>query len=631
MKNKLIKTIIPFISMITINLGNFFIINNHQIYGNGLNPHIGLLFVSGLLLGPYGSIGAVLGYTVSDYIKGYPIETLLFRLIIGFAVSYLSYKLWYTKFNDDDIYPPRLVNSGNLTKFLGIILITGLIYSVSMDGLLNVINPPIIHMIDYIDIKYFLNYINFSVILGIIGIWIARKLNYFHIPKISSKPPHNLFYKCILIIMIILTIIFSVDGYIFKGQKIYTISAFILLLAIVYIYLTKPITSKFVVPDKTTHEKIMDVFLLITLIIIMGDIVYINFTIDILKFGIVQDQTVWELLLSADMILLIFFIPSGIVLNYIEKKLIKPILSFSKIDGFIHEGEKIKTEGLLDVYSPYISEETEIGKLARSYTDLINYNNHYIENINKIESERERIKTELDISKRIQQSNLPTEPLKNEYYHAYGFSEPAKEVGGDFYDYFEIDDENIAIVIGDASGKGVPAALLATTTQTIIRDQLHNKKDPSKVLYFANNHLCRNNSETMFITLWLGIYNKKTNILNFSNAGHNPPIIEENNNFKLLDIDSGIALGILEEYNFITEEIELPSKIIVYTDGITDAINKNETTYGEERLINCLNNNSNEDIINSILNDVNNFVEDNEQFDDMTILILENNYIQKSQ
>ena len=625
MKNKLIKTIIPFILMITINLGNFFIINNHQIYGNGLNPHIGLLFVSGLLLGPYGSIGAVLGYTVSDYIKGYPIETLLFRLIIGFAVSYLSYKLWYTKFNDDDIYPPRLVNSGNLTKFLGIILITGLIYSISMDGLLKVINPPIVHMIDHIDIKYFLNYINFSAIFGIIGIWIARKLNYFHIPKISSKPPHNLFYKRILIIMIILTIIFTVDEYIFKGQRIYTISAFILLLTIVFIYLTKPVTSKFVVPDKTTHEKIMDFFLLITLIIILGAIVYINSTIDVLEFDIIQDQTVWELLRGADIIVLIFFIPSGIVLNYIEKKLIKPIRSFSKIDGFIHEGEKIKTEGLLDVYSPYISEETEIGKLARSYTNLINYNNHYIENMNKIESERERIKTELDISKRIQQSNLPTESIENEYYHAYGFSEPAKEVGGDFYDYFEVDDENIAIVIGDASGKGVPAALLATTTQTIIRDQLHDKKDPDKVLYFANNHLCRNNSETMFITLWLGIYNKKTNILSFANAGHNPPIIEKNNKFEFLDVENGITLGIFEEYNFITEEIELPSKIIIYTDGITDAINKNEKMYGEERLLNCLNNNSKKDIINTILNDVTNFVEDNDQFDDMTLLILENN------
>ena len=145
----------------------------------------------------------------------------------------------------------------------------------------------------------------------------------------------------------------------------------------------------------------------------MGAIVYINSTIDVLEFDIIQDQTVWELPLSADIIVLIFFIPSGIVLNSIEKKLIKPIRSFSKIDGFIHEREKIKTEGLLDVYSPHISEETEIGKLALSYTNLINYNNHYIENMNKIESERERIKTELDISKRIQQSNLPTKPLKN--------------------------------------------------------------------------------------------------------------------------------------------------------------------------------------------------------------------------
>ena len=611
--------------MVTINLGNFFIINNHQIYGNGLNPHIGLLFVSGLLFGPYGSIGAVLGYVSSDFIKGYSVETLLFRFIIGFGVSYLAYKLWYTKFSDDDIYPPRLVNSMNLAKFLGIILITGLIYSISMDGILRVIRPDILNMIEAIDIRYFLNYINFSIIFGIVGIWIARKFNYFHIPKISSKPAHNQFYRIVRVLLIILTIIFTVDGYLFEEPQMFIIVAFILLLGIVFIYLIKPITSRIVIPDKTTHEKIMDVFLLITLIIILGAIVYINSTTNVMNFDSMQDQTVWEILLGADIVLLIFFIPSGIVLNYIEKKLINPILSFSKIDGFIHEGEKIKTEGLLDVYSPYVDEETEIGKLARSYTNLINYNNHYIENIDKIESERERIKTELDISKRIQQSNLPTEPIENEYYHAYGFSEPAKEVGGDFYDYFEIDDENLAIVIGDASGKGVPAALLTTTTQTLIRDQLYNEKDPDKVLYSVNNHLCQNNSETMFVTLWLGIYNKQTNILTFSNAGHNPPIIEKNNNFEFLDVDEGIVLGILEDYEFITQEIDFPSKIILYTDGITDAMNKNDKMYSEKRLMDCLKNNSNENIINTILNDVKNFTEDNEQFDDMTMLILENN------
>ena len=608
--------------MVIVNLGNFFIINGQQIYGNGLNPHIGLLFVSGLLFGSYGSLGAVLGTISSDLIKGYPSSTFLYRFIISFGVSYLSYKLWYSQ---DDIYPPRLVNSRNVGKFLGIIILTGLIYSISMDGLLSVMRPSLISSMDYILMKYFLNYVNFSLIFGIIGIWIARELNYFHIPKVRTRNPHNLFYKIIHLLMVILTFVFLVDGYFISQNKIYMMFTLIFLFIVVFIYLTKPVTSKIVIPDRTTHERIMDIFLLITIIIILAAIVYINATVNVGEFNPLRDQTVWKILLSADIISLIFFIPSGIVLNYIEKKLINPILSFSKIDGFIHEGEKIKTEGLLDIYSPYTGDENEIGKLARSYTNLINYNNHYIENIDKIERESERIKTELDISRRIQQSNLPVGALKNEYYQVYGFSEPAKEVGGDFYDYFEIDDENLAIVIGDASGKGVPAALLTTTTQTLIKDQLYNQKDPAKVLSIVNNQLCKHNSETMFISLWLGIYNKQTNIMTFCNAGHNPPIIEKNNKFEFLNVDENLVLGILEDFNYITQEIEFPSKIILYTDGITDATDKINEMYGEKRLIECLGKSSDENTINTILNDVNKFTEDNEQFDDMTILILEKN------
>ena len=623
MKDKVIKTAVPFILMVIVNLGNFFIINNHQIFGNGLNPHIGLLFVSGLLFGPYGSIGAVLGSITSDLFKGYPIETLLLRLIIGFGVSYLSYKLWYTKFNDDDIYPPRLVNSLNLAKFLGIILITGLIFSISMEGLLRVIRPDLITMIDHIDIKYFLNYINFSLIFGIIGIWIARKFNCFHIPKKSLKLPHNKFYKILCILMIALSIAFAVDGYMIKEDSSLIIFLFVLLLGIVFIYLTKPITSRVVIPDKTTHEKIMDVFLLVTLIIVLSAIAYINVTMNIF-FDPLHNRAVWELLLIADIILLIFLIPSGIVLGYIERNLINPILSFSKIDGIIHEGEKIKTEELLYVYQPYTDEDSEVGKLARSYTNLITYNNQYIENIDRIEREQEKIRTELEISKRIQQSNLPTEDVEDEHCHAYGFSQPAKEVGGDFYDYFEIDDENIAIVIGDASGKGIPAALLTATTQTLIRDKVYNQKDPAKVLFGVNDNLCQNNSETMFVTLWLGIYNRKTNILNFANAGHNPPIIKNGDEFEFLEVDEGIVLGILEDYEFVTQAIDLPEKIILYTDGITDAVNEDEENYGDERLMECLKNSPGENIIKAILDDVNEFTEDNGQFDDMTILILEN-------
>ena len=623
MRDKLIKTSIPFILFVTVNLGNFFFINNHQIYGNGLNPHMGLLFVSGLLFGAYGAIGACLGNILCNFIEGYPIDTILFRTVINFGVSYLSFKLWYTKFNSDDVHPPRLVNSMELSKFIGIIMITGLIFSISMEGLLRIIRPDLILMISNIDIKYLLNYINFSVIFGIIGIWIARKLKFFHIPKISSRQPHNQFYKIICALMIIFTILFTIDGYLIDEDQNLIILLFFLLLGIVYIYLTKPITSRIVIPETTTHERIMDVFLLITMIIILISIIYINFTTGSLDFNPLNNHAVWEVLLTADIIVLIFFIPSGIVLNYIERKLIKPILSFSKIDGVIHEGEKIKTEELLDVYSPYIGEESEVGKLARSYTDLITYNNTYIENIDKIERERERIKTELDISKRIQQSNLPTEAIENNDCHAYGFSQPAKEVCGDFYDYFEIDDDNLVIVIGDASGKGVPAALLTTTTQTLIRDKFYYQKDPAKVLWMVNNTLCQHNSESMFVTLWLGVYNKRTNMISFSNAGHNPPIIEKNGEFEFLKVDEGIVLGILEDYDFITQEIEFPSKIILYTDGITEAINENKEGYSEKRLVKCLETSSGENIIEKVLNDVAEFTEGCEQFDDMTLLILE--------
>ena len=113
-------------------------------------------------------------------------------------------------------------------------------------------------------------------------------------------------------------------------------------------------------------------------------------------------------------------------------------------------------------------QKNEIGTLARSYTELINHNNHYIENIHEIEGEKERIKTELDIATKIQAANLPTEAIIHDDYTVNGYSQPAKEVGGDFFDYYMIDEDNLAIVIGDVSGKGVPAAILSMISQVMI-------------------------------------------------------------------------------------------------------------------------------------------------------------------
>ena len=330
-----------------------------------------------------------------------------------------------------------------------------------------------------------------------------------------------------------------------------------------------------------------------------------------------------SMILIMDILLLIFFIPSLAVLRYIEIKVIEPIVSFSKIKSSIRENEKIDSERLLNIYSRYINKDTEIGTLARSYTDLINYNNSYIENIHKIESEKERINAELDIATKIQASALPTEKIENNDFIVNGYSHPAKEVGGDFFDYYMLDENNLAIVIGDVSDKGVPAALVAMTTQKTIKQILKHEHNPSKVLYQINNELCENNPESMFLTLWLGIYNKTTKKLIFSNAGHNPPLIKENDEFKYLNIDSEIALGVFEDYDYVLDEINLTNEIILYTDGITDATNKNDKMYGEDRLLNFFNEfESDENPIIPLLNDIHDFTKDAEQYDDMTLLCL---------
>jgi sigma-B regulation protein RsbU (phosphoserine phosphatase) len=152
---------------------------------------------------------------------------------------------------------------------------------------------------------------------------------------------------------------------------------------------------------------------------------------------------------------------------------------------------------------------------------------------------------------------------------------------------------------------------------------LKNTRDPSEILYLLNNQLCENNSESMFITLWIGIYNKTTKQLTFSNAGHNPPLIKENGEFKYLNIDAGLVLGIMEDFDFVREEITLREQIVLFTDGITDASNTKNEMYGEDKLLNFFNKfKSDKGPIMPLLSDIHEFTRDAEQFDDMTVLYL---------
>ena len=616
--------------MLIFNLGSYYFMMGEN-FGEGFSPHVGLLAISGLLFGPYGAIGSVLGNTLCDLIRGYNPGLTATSEIVSLGVSLLAYKLWYEPIKSrPQANPPRLNNTSNILLFFGIVITCSLLFALINKKLFYLMHPETISFNMQIGIRYFVNFINSGFLFGIIGILISRRIDFVHVPKKSKKKLNKKLYQAIRIVLAISTLTILITDYYLDISETIIVIEVIVLTSLIFLYTTKPITSNI---SKITFisipEKIMNIFLLaILFIVILGMLISLDQTfikaIDEMILPIDFYEIKLSIMIFIDILLIIFFIPSIAVLKYVAHEVIYPITSFSKIEKFIKKGYKIESKGLKDVYSNYLNKEDEIGMLARSYTDLINFTNEYIENIHEIESEKERIKAELDIAEKIQKSNLPTNSIENEDYTVYGFSKPAKEVGGDFYDHYPIDEDNVALIIGDASGKGVPAALLSTISQTIIRQLLKSETDPSKVLYMLNNQLCENNTECMFVTLWLGIYNNKTKNITFSNAGHNSPLIIENGQFRALKVDSGIVLGIMNDYEFITEKINISKGIIVYTDGITDAKNSNDEFYGENRVIDFLNNHTFENkVITKLLQDIDKFTGTEKQFDDMTLLLLD--------
>ena len=620
MKTKLKQFTISFIILVIVNL----VMSNAIFFEMGIeNSHVGLLYVLGLLFGPYGALGAVLGNVAVDLYNGYTIIEILPSAIISFGVSYLAYKIWYSGFRNKRITKPKLDNIEHLILFLLSIIICGLIYSSAHANLIGIFFS--VEHDEIFFISYFMNFINIAFIFGVIFLWISEKIDFVAIPKTSQKQANKKAYRILFYMLLIVTIISSLLLVLELNMHV-QYAQIILITALLFFYLTKPFNYE-ILPniENTITEKIIRNFLIITLAIAIFGVL-----ISVLSYNTVthfENLNIYiylmPLLIITDVILILFFAPGIVILRYIENKVIKPISSFSEIEGFIQENEKIEAEGLVEVYSKYINEQNEIGTLARSYTDLINHNNHYIENIREIEGEKERINAELDIATKIQASALPTEAIENNDFIVNGYSKPAKEVGGDFFDYYQIDDENLAIIIGDASGKGVPAAILAMITQVIIKQLLKQYRDPSQVLYHLNNLLSEKNSESMFLTLWLGIYNKTTNELIFSNAGHNPPIIKEKGGFKYMKIDSGLVVGIMEDFDYVCERTTLSEEIIIYTDGITDANNEDNEMYGEERLINFFNKiKSDGDPIKPLLDSISDFTQGAKQYDDMTLLYL---------
>jgi sigma-B regulation protein RsbU (phosphoserine phosphatase) len=210
---------------------------------------------------------------------------------------------------------------------------------------------------------------------------------------------------------------------------------------------------------------------------------------------------------------------------------------------------------------------------------------------------------------------------------------PAREVGGDFYDFFFIDDDHLVFLIADVSGKGIPAALFMMTTKTLIKNLAKTGLSADELITQANKQICKTNEQGIFVTVFLSILELSTGKINCINAGHNPPLFKEKNkDFKYYKCTPNLVVGAMENtvYHSFERKIHPGDCIFLYTDGITEAYNKEDEFYGEERLVEFLNttkskNTDIENILLTIKEDVENFAQGEEQADDMTMLILRYN------
>ena len=305
-----------------------------------------------------------------------------------------------------------------------------------------------------------------------------------------------------------------------------------------------------------------------------------------------------------------------------SKDLTNPIISLS------HDVEEI-SGGNLD-YRAKIYDNDEIGDLAKSFNAMAVSLKDYINNLASITAEKERISTELNVATQIQADMLPrifpAFPERKEF-DIYASMNPAKEVGGDFYDFFFIDDKHLALVMADVSGKGVPAALFMVISKTLIKTRALMGGTPSEILYDVNNQLCEGNDAGLFVTVWLGILDIETGKITAANAGHEYPALKrvDNTSFELLKDKHTPAVATIEEIRFKNYEIELnPGDVLfIYTDGVAEATNSSEELYGTDRMIKDLNKYTDAKIDELLINmkkEVDKFTGDAPQFDDITML-----------
>lgn len=340
----------------------------------------------------------------------------------------------------------------------------------------------------------------------------------------------------------------------------------------------------------------------------------------------VRNEIVQSVLQQFLFLLLVLAVATVILFSMLRRKVFDRILHLEEnVKNYASSKDPALSDTILQQKGP----DDELGSLTESFSGMITELTDYMINLEKVTAEKQRIGAELSVATKIQADMLPRIfpefPDVTEF-QLYATMSPAKEVGGDFYDFFKIDESHLAMVIADVSGKGVPAALFMVVAKTLIQNRLRTGGDPATVLCDVNDQLCVGNESNMFVTVWLGVLDLKTGHVVEVNAGHEYPAIRKKGGlYELHRTKHSVALGIMEGMRFKKTEfwMEPGDSIFVYTDGVTEATNGASELFGEQRLLDALNISPDaapEKILPQVREEIDMFVAGAQQFDDITMM-----------
>ncbi|MCL2054815.1 MAG: SpoIIE family protein phosphatase [Oscillospiraceae bacterium] len=346
--------------------------------------------------------------------------------------------------------------------------------------------------------------------------------------------------------------------------------------------------------------------------------------INMLDINITLRTYVITILVGALIIMAIFTL---LAILYFRSNITVPIRELSvNASNFVSKNPNEKLEPIIS--SIKTNDEIEIlgDSIEKMTKDMITY----IENLTAVTAEKERIGAELTVATQIQASMLPCifPPFPQyESFEIFASMQPAKEVGGDFYDFFLVDENTLAFVMADVSGKGVPAALFMVISKTLIKNNAQRGLPPKQVFEMVNNMLCENNETSMFVTAFMGYLDINSGKLTFVNAGHDAPLIRRDGKFDWLETEYALMLAGMDDTEYTEGEVMLKpgDELFLYTDGVTEAMDVDDNLFGNDRLLESVNKYRSdvlEDFTSEVKRDIAEFAGEAPQSDDITMLIL---------